>query len=183
MIGLHSLVRGGPFVAGLNVEGGRIGHATLMDSTDPNDKKYRLRKLNKNHNYASGSLVTVNTMFDVGIEVNHYLLGFLGMIADEHNFTSYLSFNAGYSGGISVVSGQRFDDHDVAVAQLAGVREPNRYNDARESKNGYVGGWFLGCDIGNVSFKTQWYRYKGAPLANGLMMSIGYRVNMRLDNW
>lgn len=180
LFGVNALFRKRFFVGGLNVEGGRIGHATQMTGTDPDAPKHQLRKPDRSANYASGSLVAVNALADVGLDLNSMLLALLGgIIMDDHDATSFLSLNAGYSGGYSVTSGQQFDDPVAALARLDRLRDNNRYNDARESGSGYVGGWFLSCDIGNVSASTQWYRYKQSPLANGLMISAAYRFSVR----
>jgi hypothetical protein len=178
LVGLNMLYRVNMFVTGLNIETGRIGHATIAEQRGSLANQEYYRRPNRVYADASGQISAFNVMIDAGLNFNQLLLGLMGVLINDEEHTSFVSFNAGYSMGVSALWNQQFANPALAKAYFdadAHWRTPSIYNDARLSKGGYVGAWFLSADIGNASFRTQWYRYRRAPLANGLMMSVAWR--------
>lgn len=174
LLGLQSLFRKGSIVGGLNIEGGRIGHASVMEGK-PDD--YSKTRILKSRDFAQGSINTFNFLFDLGADCTSFLYAAGGTVYDGDDATPFSSLNVGYSFGFHGAWGQRFDDPNAAIRYIeTAYVEKNKWNDARESGFGYLGVWWIGLDMGNVGLRTSWYRYRGAPLANNLMIGLSWRL-------
>jgi hypothetical protein len=118
---------------------------------------------------------------DLGLDLTsaiHALV--LGLVYDSGENTPFASFNAGYSLGFHTTWNQRFDNPDEALAKIDALPgERTKWDDARESGSSYLGIWWMGLEMGNVGVRASWYRYRGAPLANNLMIGVSYRLRAR----
>lgn len=166
--------KGGPLYMGFTMEGGRIGHGSEIRNPD----KW-FKKVDRNEDYAPGTYNNFQTYFDLGMDISPALLAVLGMVREETNATSYSSVIAGYSFGFAAVFNQRFDNETSALNELNTINERTKFNDPTMAKSGYVGGWFLGIEIGVLSFKAQGFKYRNAPLANNTFYSLAYRIPIK----
>ncbi len=164
-------IKGGPLYTGFTMEGGRIGHGSEIDNS-----KSWFKKVENNEDYAPGTYNNFQTFFDIGMDISPALLSVLGMVREETSATSYSSVIAGYSFGYAAVFNQQFDNETTALNELDRINELTKYNDPRLGKGGFMGGWFLGIEIGVLSFKAQAYKYRNAPLANNTFYSLAYRI-------
>lgn len=176
-VGMHG--RASSFLFGLNMEGGRIGHASTF-KRDADKNKFKL--IDKTQDYGRGSLKTFNMFFDVGIDLTAGAMAMLGTVVEENKATGFFSLNGGYSFGFSIISGQRFDNDSTALLEYSQLKDPDKRTDPRESKSGYLGGFFLGVDVGAVNFRIQAYRFRGAPLASQTFYSVTYRLPLAASN-
>lgn len=173
LYGGQLLYRKSQFLFGFNMEYGTLGHGSSMIGA-PEPKKHK-RKVNNSIKSAKGEMKTFNTMIDLGFDLNRILLGLGGLLIEENNATPYISFNAGYSFGYSFISNQTFDNPTLAETYLSDLNVHTKFNDPTLNKSGYVGGFFVGTDIGAVTFRSTWYRYRNAPLANNINIALAWR--------
>jgi len=178
LVGVGAQMRNGKLLLGLNAEHGRAGHASITRLRGE-DK----RKIDRSADYARGHLNTTNVFADLGLDISSLAKGLLLFTADDdNNVTTFASLNFGYSLGYSIVGGQQFYNDSLATATLTSLErgrtdwETTKRTDPRESSSGIVGGFFMGFDVGAVGFRAQWYRYKGAPLANNTYYTLTYRL-------
>lgn len=176
LFGINGLVRSGPFIFGANLELGKIGHGSMSRYTTSSGEYKFYRQVKKTEDIGKGTYNTLNFLVDAGLNFNNFLMALAGTIVDDEESTSFVSFNAGYSFGFNFLWNQQFDNpNSDDYYDNFFFPENNYFNDPRESKGGYLGAWFISCDVGHASLRAQWYRYRRAPLANGLMFSISWR--------
>ena len=174
LVGLTALRRIGLMSLSANLEAGRVGHASALQA-DGDDDYYR--RADRDERWGMGTLSLVNVYGDFGISVNNLIYTALGTYVGDDQSTPFSSINIGTSLGLYSVFNQELND-EAASAPLFDAIPPDKrshFNDPRMSKGGLLGGWFVSWDIGNVSFRAHWYRYRRAPLANGLMYSAAWR--------
>jgi hypothetical protein len=172
IFGVSVLSRSGIMVVGLNLEGGRIGHATLLE--DFGDGYHR--RPDDKYTDGSGSFSTFNVALDFGVCINNLIYAGLGTAVADDVSTPFSAISMGVSLGGHALWGQRFDDPAAAKVYYDQITEERtHWNDPAESKGGLMGGYFFAWDVGNATFKAQWYRYRRAPMANGLMYSVIWR--------
>lgn len=172
LFGVSMLTRSGVMVFGVNLEGGRIGHATLLEEFGD---KYHRRPDDK-YTDGSGSLSTLNLSLDFGVCINNLIYAGLGTAVADDVSTPFSAISMGVSVGGHALWGQRFDNPTAASTYYNQITEERtHWNDPAESKGGLMGGYFFAWDVGNATFKAQWYRYRRAPMANGLMYSVIWR--------
>ncbi len=183
-IGVHG--RSGAGFAGINLDFGKIGHGSQLE--DP-DKKW-FRKVSQHYEYGKGTMNTIMAYCDIGFDISPGLLAMLGMVRnDDGSATSFASIIAGYSFGYAYVYNQQFDDEETAVSRYNsifnawGAEEPTFKNDPRESKSGYLGGWFLGIEVGVVSFRVQGFSFRRAPLANNRYFTLAFRIPSKASRY
>lgn len=178
LVGGNAELRGGPFMAGFNVESGRVGHGSITEGKG--DKK---RKVDRDETYGRGSYNATNVFFDLGLD----LRGGTGLArnaaaeAEAARATTFSSINVGYSFGYSVLGNQQFDDEAASTAYYLAKppTDVNKKTDPREGKSGYFGGFFAGLEMGAVTFRIQAYRYRSAPLANNTYYTLAWRFLSR----
>ncbi len=188
LFGAQFMYRKANFLFGFNLEGGRVGHGTSLEKggkgTIEEGKGYS-RRVRRGETEGIGSFSVFNMMLDFGVNINNLLLAAGGTAVEYNEATSFLAFNVGYSFGLGLVGGQRFLNPDQSNAyydqlnaqnQFLYQRDNTYFEDPREAKWGRVGGLFVSCDIGHASLRMQWYRYRRAPLANGLVFSLTWRI-------
>ncbi len=172
LVGAQAMLRKGPGVFAFNLEGGRVGHGSELR---PWKDGYH-RQLKTDESYGQGSLRTVNAFIDAGISLNNLIYTAFGTAVVDDVATPFSSINMGVSFGLNFAGGQAFTNPEEATTRYdALTEEASWFNDPRQSKGGTMGGYFFSWDIGNASFKAQWYRFRRAPLANGLMYSVIWR--------
>lgn len=172
LVGLSILFRNGIMVGGFNVEGGRIGHGSELETW----KDGHRRQLKTTATYGMGSLYTVNFYGDFGVGINNLFYAAMGTVVADDVSTPFSAISMGVSFGAHMVGGQEFNHPEEALARYdATTEKATHFTDPRESKGGLMGGYFFSWDVGNTSFKAQWYRYRRAPMANGLMFSVAWR--------
>ncbi len=190
MFGLQGLYRKGAVVLGGTIEAGKIGHGSQLDerqnkgSAEEGDNFYR--KLDRRFAHGLGSYTAANAMVDFGFDFSSLKYGLLGIQVEDNDATPFTALAAGYSFGLNVILGQEFlnpaesnafyDDLN-AQNQLTHQRDNTYFEDPRNAQFGIMGGWFISCDIGHASLRMQWYKYRRAPLANGLLFSVAWRFN------
>jgi hypothetical protein len=180
LFGVGIQARSGMLSFGLNMEGGRIGHASAMQD---NGEKIK-RRVDKSETFAQGSNFVYNTFFDVGYDISDGLLSMMGTVTDRTGITSYFSVAAGYSFGFSFVGGHRWNDnvdfyeleqHTEALKDdLEKFKEHHAGGD--NGKSGYLGGWYVATEVGAMQARFQWYKYYRAPLLNNFVISLTYRL-------
>lgn len=171
--------RGGPISMGLNIEGGRLGHASRMKSkVEEGDKYWKFKSVDRNSSFGKGSMGVVQAYFDVGIELNSLILAMFGMYINERGSgTPYFAISAGYSFGGYGVFNQQFESGSTpSYYQNLTPEENVHYNNPAKSKGGYLGGWYACADIGALQFRYESFRYRRAPLASTHMISLAYRL-------
>lgn len=174
LIGVSGLMRGGVMSFGLNLEGGRVGHASALQE-DGDDDYYR--RADRSEDWGMGSISVFNAYLDFGLSINNLIYAGLGTVVLDDQSTPFSSINIGTSLGIYSVFNQELNDEAASAPLFDAIPADKRshFNDPRMSKGGLLGGWFVSWDIGNVTFRAHWYRYRRAPLANGLMYSAVWR--------
>lgn len=188
LFGAQFMYRKANLLVGFNLEGGRVGHGSKLQTgtkgTLEEGNKFS-RRVNRNDYQGIGSYSVFNMMLDFGVNINNLLLAAGGTAVAYNEATSFLAFNLGYSLGLGLVGGQRFDNPNQSNAYYDQLKDQNQFlynrentyfEDPREAKWGRVGGLFISCDIGHASLRMQWYRYRRAPLANGLVFSLTWRI-------
>lgn len=182
LYGLSAQARGGVISLGLNFEGGRIGHGSVMEVKGSNFT----RRVDRTETFAKGSNRVFNTFLDVGFDITDMLLAFSLLEVDrDKTVTSYFSFSVGYSMGYSVVSDHRYNA-DANLDQLEafkskftgygnGVYKPFEIG-GENGRSGYLGGWYFAAEVGAVQARLQWYKYYRAPLLNNFVFSLTYRL-------
>jgi len=182
LIGIGMQARGSVVSIGLNLEGGRIGHATVMEVSGSEFS----RKVDKSENYAMGSNRVFNTFFDFGIDISDIILGLAMIEVDrDYGITSFFSISAGYSMGFSIVSGHKYNENadlnkldgfeNTFTGYGNGVYKPYELG-GENGRSGYLGGWYLATEVGAVQARFQWYKYYRAPLLNNFVFSLTYRL-------
>lgn len=188
LFGAQFMYRKANLLLGFNIEGGRVGHGSSLQSgskgTVAEGTKFS-RRVSRHSYEGIGSYSVFNVLVDVGVNINNLLLAAGGTVVAYNEATSFLAFNIGYSFGFGIVGGQRFEDPGNSIVHYANMENTNRNNynrdnthfeDPRKAKSGRAGGLFISCDIGHASLRMQWYRYRRAPMANGLMFSLAWRL-------
>lgn len=188
MFGAQILYRKANLLIGLNLEGGRVGHGPKLQSgtkgTLAEGNKFS-RRVSRWDYQGIGSYSVFNMMLDFGVNINNLLLAAGGTSVAYNEATSFLAFNLGYSLGIGIVGGQRFVNPIQSINHYEQLNSQNQslynrgntyFEDPRVARLGRVGGLFLSCDIGHASLRMQWYRYRRAPMANGLVFSFAWRI-------
>ncbi len=190
LAGVQGLYRHGYFAFGGTIEGGVIGHGSALEerknkgTAEVGDNFYR--RLDRSKNNGIGTYTAVNVMADNGMDLSSLKYGLFGFDVEYNDATSFTALTFGYSFGLNVIFDQRFVDpsmsnpfYDAMNAQNEAQfqRSNTHFEDPRNAKTGLMGGWFVSCDIGNASLRMQWYRYRTAPLANGLLYSVIWRFN------
>lgn len=182
LFGIGAQARASVVSIGLNFEGGRIGHASVMDVKGSEFT----RKVDKSKTFARGSNQVFNTFFDFGFDITDLLLSF-GLIEVDRDYgvTSFFSISTGYSMGFSIVGGHQYND-DVDLDQLAAFE--SKFTGYRNSvykpyelggengRSGYLGGWYFASEVGAMQMRIQWYKYYRAPLLNNFVISLTYRL-------
>ncbi len=174
LIGVTGLMRSGVMSFGVNLEGGRVGHASALQE----DGDEYFRRADRGEDWGMGTLSVFNAYLDFGVSINNLIYAGFGTIVLDDQSTPFSSINVGTSLGVYSVFNQELND-EAASAPLFDaipVDERSHFNDPRMSKGGLLGGWFVSWDVGNVTFRAHWYRYRRAPLANGLMYSVAWRL-------
>lgn len=182
LVGISAQARASVISVGLNFEGGRIGHASVMEVKG----SYFTRRVDKRENFAMGSNRVFNTFLDIGFDISDMLLSF-GLIEVDRDYgvTSFFSVSAGYSMGFSIVGGHEYNA-DADLDQLAafeskftgygnGIYKPFELGGAN-GRSGYLGGWYLASEVGAMQMRVQWYKYYRAPLLNNFVFSLTYRL-------
>lgn len=177
-VGLNILTRKSQIILGINIEYAKVGHATTTNGGAGSPKGYK-REINKKVNEGMGYIHAINGMIDLGVDLNRFIMAMGGLVLEDHEATPYLSINGGYSLGYSYLFKQSFLDSTKANAYLQRQIARDKYNDGSQSKSGFVGAWFLGTDIGATSFRISWYKYKGAPLAQNINLSMAWRFSAK----
>ena len=173
LVGVNFTVRGGPLLLGYNLEFGEVGHGTELSKPE----KWA-RKVSEGESRGAGSFQAFQTYFDIGFDASPALLSMLGVVMQSSDATSYFSIVAGYSIGYAGMSNQTFDNESSSL-QFYGNEpdaEATERTDPRLSDGGYAGGFFLGAEVGVVSFRIQRMRYRNAPLANNTWYSLAYHI-------
>lgn len=175
-LGVHA--RGGAGYFGLNAEFGNIGHGTRME----NINKKRNKKVNRKITGAEGSFNSFMMYADLGYDISPLLLSLLGTTReDDRSITSFSSIIFGYSMGFYTVGNQTYasttgegyiDNYLNNNAHL----ERDYNTDPALSKGGYLGGFFLGVEVGVLEFRVQGFRFKRAPLANNRYFTLAYTI-------
>ncbi|MEO1515477.1 MAG: hypothetical protein AAFV95_10700 [Bacteroidota bacterium] len=179
MYGAEVTTKSGWFYLSLNVEGGKIGHASEMEN--PEDKKEK--KVNLRKDFGRGSYQTAMGYFDIGIDISPIALSMLGVVREETTGTSYFSLMAGYSIGLSNMRNQQFDNPAAAATYdqlLANNREDiQAYRlDPREAGFGRVASWWIGMDVGVLSFRIRKLNHIRSPFANNTFISMSYKIKL-----
>lgn len=182
LYGVAAQARASVVSVGLNFEGGRIGHASVMEVKGSNFT----RKVDKSQNFAMGSNRVFNTFLDVGFDISDMLLSLSLIEVDrDYGVTSFFSVSVGYSMGFSIVS-QHVYNTDADIAKLVefeskftgfgnGVYKPHELGGAN-GRSGYLGGWYFAAEVGAMQMRVQWYKYYRAPLLNNFVFSMTYRL-------
>ncbi len=185
LAGLVAEARGGPIDGGITLEGGRIGHGSELDAKGDEPNEFR-RKLDKLETYGTGTVNTVNLFANIGFDISPLFLVPFGITMDKGNATSFLSSSAGFIFGGHMSWGQEFEDptsaelYDQIILDDQGVNKP-KFLDPREGGPGFLGGFYFSVQVGALGFKLTNYRYYGAPLASNTLLSIAWRIPVRLN--
>lgn len=174
LVGVTGLMRSGLMSFGLNLEGGRVGHASALQE-DGDDEYYR--RADRSEDWGMGSISLFNIYLDFGLSINNLIYASMGTVVLDDQSTPFSSINIGTSLGLYSVFNQELNDPTASAPLFDAIPADKRshFNDPRMSKGGLLGGWFVSWDIGNVTLRAHWYRYRRAPLANGLMYSAAWR--------
>lgn len=168
-VGMHG--RSGPGFFGINIEGGTIGHGSVLEDSDA------IRKgADDKENFGMGTYRSFQMYADIGFDLSPFLMSVLGVTREESNATSFTSVVGGYSLGYAFISNQQFQNNfaEQSYTDPSLVAE-SIYNLPSQGKSGYLGGFFLGIEVGVVGFRVQRFHYRKAPLANNTYFSITYR--------
>lgn len=172
LTGLAIHYRQGLWMTGLNLEGGKTGHASALQKDGDEFK----RKVDKDENFGSGTLQVFNGFADAGFDIAPFIASMLGVIReDDGKATTFSALTFGFSLGYSLVSDQSFKIPDNS-SYYDLLDDPSFFNDPRQSSSGVLSGFFLGAEVGAVSFRVQGYKFRKAPLANKTMYSMIYRI-------
>ncbi|MCR9171297.1 MAG: hypothetical protein NXI10_02310 [bacterium] len=178
LYGLVTHMRVGPMSLGLNFEGGRLGHASQVESNvTAEDKYWKYKFVDRASTYGKGSMGVFQSYLDIGVELNSLLLALGGMYVNERGSgTPFFAASVGYSLGGYAVFNQQFT-YEGAESQYQNLdpEENTNFNNPMLSKGGYLGGWYFALDIGALQFRYQSFRYRRAPLASTHVWSIAYR--------
>lgn len=190
LFGVQGMYRKGAIVLGGTLEAGRLGHGSELQerknkgSAKDGDNFYR--RLERSKTQGMGVYTAANLMADVGFDFSSLKYGLFGFDVDYNDATPFTTFTVGYSFGLNVILEQRFSNpatsdlyYDLlnTANQLQYQRDNTHFEDPRQATTGLMGGWFLSCDIGHASLRMQWYKYRRAPLANGLLFSVVWRFD------
>jgi len=182
MFGVNAYIRGGPIDAGVNFEGGRIGHGSTL--VDKGDGEYR-RKVERNETHGAGSISMGAAYLNIGIDVSSLFLIPFGIAMDKGEATSFFSASAGVVLGGHFALDQQFDRPNVAIP----IYEEEIMNNsevkakfidpAQHELTGFLGGFYFSVHVGALNFTVQNNRYYGAPFASGVMYAFAYRYPIR----
>ncbi len=173
LFGANIMGRSGLMLFGLNIEGGRVGHASELVPWKDGHRRFVERR----EEYGAGNISTFNIYGDFGLSLNNLIYAAMGTVILDEVSTPFSSINVGVSFGLNAMWNQTFIDPQSALPVYNLVEGEKRrwFIDPRDSKGGLMGGYFFSWDIGNASLRAQWYRYRRAPLANSLMYSVIWR--------
>lgn len=172
LLGAVAHARGGLAVMGVNIEAGKIGHGS----------EAKKKKVDRSQTYGMGTMNTVQGYVDIGMDISPLIMSMLGVIRqDDGAATSFASITAGYSIGYAKVFNQQFDNPGAPAIYdsklyYATPEERTYANDPALSKGGLLSGFFLGAEIGVVSFRVQGFKYRRAPTANNTFYSVAYKI-------
>lgn len=165
------------FYSGANILLGKNGHGSTMDK--PLTKG---RNVDRRDTFGRGTYSSFNAFADIGMDISPLALAALGIVrGDIGDATPYFSLMGGFTIGLSQMSNQKFDNPDADAAyELILTRnkdEAKEYRlDPRQSGFGKMGGWWLGVDVGVVSFKMRSLTHKKSPFANNRFFELAYKI-------
>lgn len=190
LVGIQGLYRYNAVVLGGTIEAGKIGHGSVLEERKnkgtASEGNNFYRRLDRSKNQGMGSYTAANVMVDFGFDFSSLKYGLFGLQVADNDATPYTSLSVGYSFGLNMMFNQQFVNASSSESyyenlntqnQLSYQRDNTYFEDPRSAKFGLMGGWFLSCDIGHASLRMQWYKYRRAPLANGLLFSVAWRFN------
>lgn len=162
---------------GLNMLGGTSGHGSTMDEPLTKDRNVDRRDV-----FGRGSYSSFNAFMDVGMDISPIALAMMGIARGSIGETTpYFSLMGGFTLGLSNMGNQQFDD-ESAIEEYDNILANNRDDakeyrlDPREAGFGKMGGWWLGVDVGVVSFKMRSLTHKRSPFANNRFFELAYKV-------
>ncbi len=161
---------------GINVLVGKTGHGSTMD--EPLTKN---RSLDRKDTFGRGTYNSFNAFLDIGMDLSPLALAVMGIArGDIGNATPYFSLMGGFTLGVSRMGNQQFvnsqaeTEYDLILAQ---EEEAKDYRvDPRKGGFGKMGGWWLGVDVGVVSFKMRSLTHKKSPFANNRFFELAYKI-------
>lgn len=162
---------------GLNVLAGKNGHGSTMK--EPLTKK---RTVDRKDTFGRGSYSAFNAFMDLGVDISPLAAALFGFSRDESNATPYFAMQVGLSLGVSKMGSQKFANPSSTVGinydqLLIKNKEAKEYRiDPRQAGFGKMGGWWLGIDVGVVSFKMRSLTHKKSPFANNRFFELAYKV-------
>ncbi|XOV69202.1 MAG: hypothetical protein ACFHU9_08450 [Fluviicola sp.] len=178
MFGVNAYLRGGPMDAGLNFEGGRIGHGSTLEGKG--EGEYR-RKVERDDTHGVGSISMGAAYINLGIDVSSLFLMPFGIAMDKGEATSFFSASVGVVLGTHFAFDQQFDEPTVAepiyaqeITEHPEIK-PKFIDPAQHEVTGFLGGFYFSVHVGALNFTIQNNRYYGAPFASGTMYSFAYR--------
>ncbi len=169
---------------GLTLEGGRVGHGSVLEFKGEGEPR---RKLNKKKSDPIGMVNTVNLYANIGIDISPAFLVPFGIVIDKGESTSFFSATAGFNIGAHGAFGQQYNNSSTAVEFETLAQTDNEFNLKEKYLNpaktgvGLLGGFYFSVQVGAASFKVTNYRYYGAPFASTTMMSIAWRIPVIYD--
>lgn len=180
LVGLVAEGRRNGFDYGFTLEGGEIGHGSVIEYKSENKPR---RKLERKNSIGAGTIKTVNLYSSLGIDLSQMLFlnggettTFLGVSAGLI-LGGHYSFDQKYDVGFDkteIEKAKANNDLDAAV--------DNKFVDPSDVGYGFLSGFYVSVNIGAVTFKTQSYRYYGAPFAGTGMLSIAWKIPVSLHN-
>jgi len=185
LFGLEASGRKNVLDYGLTIEGGRVGHGSVLEFKGVAEPR---RKLNKKESDPVGRLNTVNLYGSFGFDISPAFFVPFGIAIDKGESTSFFSATAGLNLGVHVPFGQEFDD-STSTAYFEQLYEDEKETGVKEkhinpavTDIGLLAGFYFSVQVGAASFKVTNHRYYGAPFASTTMMSIAWRFPVLYDN-
>ncbi len=169
--GINLTARKSVFLAGLNLEMGKMGHGTEIANED---SKW-FKKVDRSIDVINDERFnTYQGYVDIGIDITTLPLALMGLVREYSGTTNLTALTFGYSVGYAGVSNNTYQQTLAASTPLPD--DQNKFNNILLNKSGMVSGFFLGAEIGLVSFRAQGFKYKNAPLLNNTYYSISYKI-------
>lgn len=179
LVGIVAEGRASTFDFGVTLEGGNVGHGSVLEYKGENEPR---RKLDKSESEAIGTVSMVNLYTNVGIDISPVFFIPFGIAMDKGESTSFFGATAGFVLGGHLAFNQQFNDPSLAnyyqnIAQTSTPGLDDKYVDPSRVSPGFLGGFYFSVQVGAASFKITNYRYYGAPFASTTMLSVAWRFS------
>lgn len=169
--GVNLTARKSVFLGGLNIEYGKMGHGTEIKNEASRLYKRVDRSIKIN---GDERFTTFQAYADIGVDITTIPLSLLGLVREFSGTTNLTALTLGYSVGFAGVNNDKYSSDLANSSPLPD--DQTKFNNILLNKSGLVSGFFLGLEVGVVSFRAQGFKYKNAPLLNNTYYSIAYRI-------